>query len=95
MNLLSRGVLAAFCLVAATPAFAEAAPPPLPAAIPAEITPEMQAAFRAAVPYCRADVARACPGVMPGGGRIAACVLEKFDALSPACQEKLTGLVPQ
>ncbi|HWK96180.1 MAG TPA: hypothetical protein VNR39_12235 [Pseudolabrys sp.] len=38
---------------------------------------------------CAADVRRVCPGVMPGGGRIQKCFVEKYDQVSPACKSAL------
>ena len=38
---------------------------------------------------CKADYERYCSGVMPGGGRIIACLNKQRDALSPACRKVL------
>jgi orotidine-5'-phosphate decarboxylase len=38
---------------------------------------------------CGQDVARLCPGVKPGGGRILACFKEKAAELSPGCRSAL------
>lgn len=38
---------------------------------------------------CGQDVARLCPGVKPGGGRILACFKEKAADLSPGCRTAL------
>ncbi len=38
---------------------------------------------------CGQDVARLCPGVKPGGGRILACFKEKAAELSPGCRTAL------
>jgi orotidine-5'-phosphate decarboxylase len=38
---------------------------------------------------CGQDVARLCPGVKPGGGRIIACFKEKAAELSPSCRTAL------
>ena len=35
------------------------------------------------------EVARLCPGVKPGGGRIIACFKEKAAELSPGCRSAL------
>lgn len=38
---------------------------------------------------CQADFVKLCPGVMPGGGRVAACFKEKRDQLSDGCRAAL------
>jgi hypothetical protein len=37
------------------------------------------------VDACRDDARRLCPGVLPGGGRIAACLVAQMPALSRDC----------
>jgi len=36
---------------------------------------------------CQADIARLCEGVLPGGGRILQCLMEREREISPACKE--------
>jgi hypothetical protein len=60
-----------------------------------DITPEMRAAFEEALPYCEADAAKFCSSVVPGGGRIAKCMLEHLEDLSPICQEKIQEAIQQ
>jgi len=36
---------------------------------------------------CASDLVRYCAGVMPGGGRIKACMKENMAQLSPSCRE--------
>ena len=38
---------------------------------------------------CAADIKQACANIEPGGGRIAACVKEKFNNFSDACKARL------
>lgn len=38
---------------------------------------------------CKADEAKLCAGIQPGGGRIAACMKQHKDELSPACKQQL------
>jgi hypothetical protein len=38
---------------------------------------------------CAGDIERICAGVVPGGGRIKACVKEKLSQLTPSCIETI------
>ncbi|MGC2779415.1 MAG: hypothetical protein WA418_27640 [Bradyrhizobium sp.] len=38
---------------------------------------------------CGSDVRALCSGIMPGGGRIKQCMVEKFDRLSDGCKTAL------
>jgi hypothetical protein len=38
---------------------------------------------------CGADVRSLCAGIMPGGGRIKQCMIDKFDQLSDGCKAAL------
>ncbi|WP_316194956.1 hypothetical protein [Bradyrhizobium sp. SZCCHNRI3052] len=38
---------------------------------------------------CGNDVRTLCTGIMPGGGRIKQCMIEKFDKLSDGCRTAL------
>ena len=38
---------------------------------------------------CRADFSRVCAAIEPGGGRITACVRERFTELSAQCRNAL------
>jgi Cysteine rich repeat len=54
--------------------------------------PPAAANERAAMRVCRADAHKLCPGVQPGGGRIAACLRENESKLSSGCQAQLGKL---
>jgi Cysteine rich repeat len=45
-----------------------------------------------AMKYCKADVARLCPGVQPGGGRIIACLKEHKMEISIGCGKALQAM---
>ena len=38
---------------------------------------------------CKVDMEKLCPGVQPGGGRIAACMKEHKAQLSDACKARM------
>jgi hypothetical protein len=38
---------------------------------------------------CIADVARVCPGIKPGSGRLLLCVRRRYAALSEPCKEAI------
>jgi hypothetical protein len=45
-----------------------------------------------AMKYCKADVARLCPGVQMGGGRIIACLKEHKMEVSVGCAKALQAM---
>ena len=45
-----------------------------------------------AMKYCKADVARLCPGVQMGGGRIIACLKEHKVEVSVGCAKFLQAM---
>ena len=45
-----------------------------------------------AMKYCKPDVARLCPGVQMGGGRIIACLKEHKMEISVGCGKALQGM---
>jgi hypothetical protein len=45
-----------------------------------------------AMKYCKADVARLCPGVQMGGGRIIACLKEHKTEVSVGCAKFLQAM---
>jgi hypothetical protein len=51
----------------------------------------VQAAEREHPRACRADVQKLCKEVQPGGGRIAACMKQHEQELSPGCREQTAG----
>ena len=44
------------------------------------------------IQYCKADVARLCPGVEPGGGRIIKCLKAHQNEISIGCGKELKKL---
>jgi hypothetical protein len=54
-----------------------------------QISPQMRSEALALVQICRADSDRLCAGVIPGGGRILACLQGKSGQLSPACAQAM------
>jgi hypothetical protein len=52
------------------------------------IAQELSAAQRDA---CMGDYEKFCKGVMPGGGRIIACLAKENEKLTPACQKVLAA----
>lgn len=55
-------------------------------AAPAAFAQELTAAQRDA---CMGDYEKFCKGVMPGGGRIIACLNKEADKITPACKKVL------
>jgi len=46
----------------------------------------------AALKYCKEDVARLCPGVAPGGGRIIGCLKQHENEVSIGCGKELKAI---
>jgi hypothetical protein len=46
----------------------------------------------AGMQYCKADVARLCPGVQPGGGRIIGCLKAHKEEVSIGCGKALQAI---
>ena len=42
--------------------------------------------------YCKEDVARLCPGLAPGGGRIVGCLKEHKEEVSVGCAKALKAM---
>jgi Cysteine rich repeat len=45
-----------------------------------------------ALKYCKEDVARLCPGVAPGGGKIIACLKQHENEVSIGCGKELKAI---
>jgi hypothetical protein len=45
-----------------------------------------------AMKYCKADVARLCPGVQMGGGRIIACLKAHKEEMSIGCGKAIQAM---
>ena len=59
-----------------------------------KISPECRGAMEAgkkkvkeASDACREDAEKFCAGIQPGGGRIAICLKQNLESLSPACKQ--------
>ena len=48
-----------------------------------------------AAPSCKADVAKLCPEVKPGGGRIAQCLKQNEAQVSAPCKERIKMVAAQ
>lgn len=46
-------------------------------------------AVRTAISACNADVAKYCPTVVPGGGRIIRCLAANRDQITPFCRDSI------
>jgi hypothetical protein len=42
--------------------------------------------------YCKADVARLCPGVAPGGGRLIECLKQHENEVTVGCAKALKAI---
>jgi len=42
--------------------------------------------------YCKADAARLCPGVSPGGGRLIGCLKQHENEISVGCAKTLKAV---
>ncbi|WP_210208159.1 hypothetical protein [Rhodoplanes roseus] len=61
------------------------------AAGPAAAQAPLRVQARGAVAACAADYRALCPGVMPGGGRIVACLNAQAEKLSQPCFQALAA----
>jgi hypothetical protein len=42
--------------------------------------------------YCKSDVARLCPGISPGGGKLLGCLKEHENEISVGCAKALKAM---
>ena len=56
------------------------------------VAPNALAQRAEAMKYCREDVARLCPGMHMGGGRIIACLKEHKEEVSIGCGKALQAM---
>ena len=61
-------------------------------AAPMSAAPGALAQQAEAMKYCKADVARLCPGVPPGGGRIIGCLKAHKEEVSIGCGKALQAM---
>jgi hypothetical protein len=57
--------------------------------IETQVTPQMRSEAIAIMQACRADFDRLCGNVVPGGGRILACLEARVGELSPGCMQAI------
>jgi Cysteine rich repeat len=58
----------------------------------ASAAPSALAQRAEAMKYCKEDVARLCPGIQMGGGRIIACLKEHKEEISIGCGKALQAM---
>ena len=81
--------------ISAIPALALAGLASVSAALPmapsaqAQVSPQMRGEAIALMQVCRGDYDRLCAGVMPGGGRVLACLQNHTNQLSAACGQAM------
>jgi Cysteine rich repeat len=61
----------------------------VPSLARAQVTRQMRNEAISLMQVCRGDYERLCDGVMPGGGRILACLHLHAGELSPACAQAM------
>jgi len=54
-------------------------------------TPTARAAEPSFV-YCKEDIGRLCPGVLPGGGRIIRCLKQHENEVSVGCAKEIKAI---
>jgi hypothetical protein len=52
-------------------------------------TPTQKAEAANPMAYCKADVARLCPGISPGGGKLIGCLKQHENEVSVGCAKAL------
>ena len=55
----------------------------------AQVSPQMRGEVIALMQVCRSDYDRLCAGVVPGGGRVLACLQNHTNQLSTACGQAM------
>ena len=61
----------------------------MPARAQSQPTPQMRSEAMTLMQICRGDYDRLCSGVMPGGGRVIACLQSNASQLSAACAQAM------
>jgi hypothetical protein len=62
---------------------------PVVSSAQAQVPPQMRSEAIALMRVCRGDYDRLCAGVMPGGGRVLACLQNHPNQLSTACGQAM------
>jgi hypothetical protein len=53
---------------------------------------EVIVASQGPLAYCKADAARLCPGVKPGGGKLLGCLKQHENEVSVGCAKELKAV---
>ena len=62
---------------------------PVAASAQAQVSTQMRSEAIALMQVCRGDYDRLCTGVIPGGGRVLACLQDHASQLSAACGQAM------
>jgi hypothetical protein len=62
---------------------------PLAASAQTQVPPQMRGEAMALMQVCRGDYDRLCAGVLPGGGRVLACLQNHANQLSATCGQAM------
>ena len=84
-----RFSVSSICLCTLAALFAGSAALPVAAHAQTQIPPRMRGEAMTLMQICRGDYDRVCSNVVPGGGRILACLQDHANQLSPGCAQAM------